>query len=124
MPVEFTCKHPDGITYFEGLELPIFTLVEGKQVSEVIIRTIVEQSAFGEDSVREVRSSRKGFEITRANPQPYDWDSEETITVAEIKEFLAQRETDLATMKRRSDEWKAQQNANKAPVTNNGGFNF
>ena len=55
---------------------------------------------------------------------PYDWDSEETITVAEIKEFLAQRETDLATMKRRSDEWKAQQNANKAPVTNNGGFNF
>lgn len=124
MPVEFTCKHPDGITYFEGLELPIFTLVEGKQVSEVIIRTIVEQSAFGEDSVREVRSSRKGFEITRANPQPYDWDSEETITVAEIKEFLAQRETDLATMKHRSDEWKAQQNANKAPVTNNGGFNF
>ena len=124
MPVEFTCKHPDGITYFEGLELPIFTLVEGKQVSEVIVRTIVEQSAFGEDSVREVRSSRKGFEITRANPQPYDWDSEETITVAEIKEFLAQRETDLATMKRRSDEWKAQQNANKAPVTNNGGFNF
>ena len=127
MPVEFSAISPGAISYFEGLDAsnqnPTFTQVWGQQVSETIVRKIVTESAFGEDSVREVKSSRKDFVITGASKEPYEWDSEDTITANELAEAIAARETHLATIKQRQDEYKASQGANVAAPSNSG-FNF
>lgn len=127
LPVEFSAINPKAIAYFESLEAsntnPTFTKVWGRQVSETITRTITEESAFGEDSVREVKSSRKDFVITGASKEPYDWDSEDTLTANELAEAIAARETYLATVKQRQDEYKASQGANVAAPSNSG-FNF
>ena len=52
-----------------------------------------------------------------------DWDSEDTITANELGEAIANRETYLATMKQRQDEYKASQGGNTAAPSNSG-FNF
>jgi hypothetical protein len=127
LPVEFSAINPKAIAYFEGLDAssknPTFTKVWGRQVSETITRTITEESAFGEDSVREVKSSRKDFVITGASREPYEWDTEGVLTANELAEAIANRETYLATMKQRQDEYKASQGANVA-APSNAGFNF
>ena len=124
LPVEFSATNPNAMNYFEDLNAspsePVFTKVWGRQVSETIVREIREESAFGDDSVREVRSTRKDWVITGASREPYVWDDDDSITAVEFKKALADREVYLADLKKRNDEWKASQNA--APA--NQGFNF
>ena len=130
MPVEFSATNKNAMNYFLGLEAtqknPVFTCVWGRQVSETIVRQIVTESAFGEDEVREVKNTRRDFVITGAAKEPYVWDDESSITVAELNEAIQKREVDLAAMKQRQDEYKASKNritpANAAPAQ--GGFNF
>lgn len=136
LPIEFSAVHPGAMEYFDGLDAsssnPTFTTIWGNQISEVIVRTIEEESAFGLPSVREVRSSRKDFVINGASKVPYEWDTEETLTVADIKEFMAVRETNLAAMKKRQAEYKASKNQGFANIaaaptskkSNNDEFNF
>ena len=111
LPVEFSTVHPGAISYFEGLDAtpgnPVFTRVKGSQISETIIKRIEEESAFGAASVREVKNTRKDFVITWAQTTPYEWDSEGSILVSELKDAIAARETYLATLKKRNDEYKA-----------------
>ena len=130
LPVEFSAVNPKAMEYFLGLEAsnaePTFTCVWGKQVSETIVKTIVEESAFGEDSVREVKNSRKDFVITGAAKEPYLWDDESTLTGAEVAEAITARETYLATVKQRAEEYKASKSAiaNDSVVPSKSGFNF
>lgn len=131
LPVEFSVLNPDAIAYFEGLDAsssnPTYTKVWGQQVSETIVRKIVEESAFGEDSVREVKSSRKDFVITGASKTPYEWGIDETMTAEDLKKAIADREVTLAEIKRRRDDYKAQKasQSGAAPaMASNGGFNF
>ena len=129
LPIELSVTNPNAMDYFEGLgasgKEPVFTRVRGRQVSETIVRTIEEESAFGEASVREVKSTRKDFVITWAQKEPYIWDDESTITAAELSELVAKRETDLAAMKARSDEYKASKGAGKATsAPKAGAFDF
>jgi hypothetical protein len=128
LPVEFSATNPRAIDYFEGLEAsssnPVFTKVWGRQISETIVREIREESAFGDASVREVKSTRKDFVITGAATEPYAWDDESTLTAAEVKEAIAARETHLATVKQRYLEYKAGQSAPAAAAPATGGFNF
>ena len=129
LPVEFTATNAGAMAYFEDLGAtasnPVFTKVWGRQVSEVIKREIREESAFGEDSVREVQSTRKDFVITGAAKEPYEWDSEDTILASELTTALANRETYLATMKQRRDEYKASKGqATPAAVSSKTEFNF
>ena len=131
MPVEFSVLNENAMAYFEGLEAssknPVFTKVKGRQVSETITRTITEESAFGEASVREVKSSRKDFVITWAQKETYVWDDEETITAAEMTDAMSARQTYLATVKQRQDEYKAQKEGGKTasgkPAAD-GGYDF
>ena len=124
LPVEFSATNPNAMTYFEDLGAsnsePVFTKVWGRQVSETIVREIREESAFGDDSVREVRNTRKDWVVTGAARDPYVWDDADSITVTEFKQALADREVYLADLKKRNDEWKASQGT--APAA--GGFNF
>ena len=129
MPVEFSAVNPNAIKYFVGLGAsnasPTFTCVWGRQVSETIVREIRTESAFGEDEVREVKNTRKDFVITGASKEPYAWDDESTLTANEVAEAVAARETYLATIKARQDEYKASKNAataTAAPAKT--GFNF
>ena len=130
MPVEFSVINPNAISYFLGLEAssrnPVFTKVKGRQVSEVVVRTITEESAFGEASVREVKNTRKDYVITWASKEPYVWDDEETITAQELMKAMSDRQTYLATIKQRQDEYRASRNqapsAFMAPAT--GEFKF
>lgn len=129
LPVEFTATNAGAMAYFEDLGAtasnPVFTKVWGRQVSEVIKREIREESAFGEDSVREVQSTRKDFVITGAAKEPYEWDSEDTILASELTTAIANRETYLATMKQRRDEYKASKGqTTAAAVSSKTEFNF
>ncbi len=130
LPVEFTATNAGAMAYFEDLGAtasnPVFTKVWGRQVSEVIKREIREESAFGEDSVREVQSTRKDFVITGAAKEPYEWDSEDTILASELTTAIANRETYLATMKQRRDEYKASkgQATPAAAASSKAEFNF
>lgn len=130
LPIEFSATNPNAMRYFESLEAtknnPVFTCVWGRQVSEVVVRQIVTESAFGEDEVREVKNTRRDFVITGAAKEPYVWDDEGSITAAELNEAIQKREVDLAAMKQRQDEYRASKSriapASAAPAQ--GGFNF
>lgn len=130
LPIELSATNPNAMRYFESLDAsqknPVFTCVWGRQVSEVVVRQIVTESAFGEDEVREVKNTRRDFVITGAAKEPYVWDDESSITAAELNEAIQKREVDLAAMKKRQDEYKASRNAapkaTAAPAQ--GGFNF
>ena len=129
MPVEFSVTNPKAMAYFEDLGAtnsnPIFTKIKGRQISESIVRRVEEESAFGEPSIREYKSTKKDFVITWAQAEPYVWDDETTITAQELVEGLANREMALAEMKRRNEEYKASQGkapVNAAPAP--GAFNF
>ena len=129
LPVEFSATNPNAMNYFEGLgatqKEPVFTCVWGRQVSEVIVRQIVTESAFGDDEVREVKNSRRDFVITGAAKEPYVWDDESSITAAELNEAIQKREVDLAAMKKRNEEYKASKNRiTPAAAPAQGGFNF
>lgn len=114
LPVEFSVINPNAIAYYESLEAspknPVFTRVKGRQVSEVITRQITEESAFGEPSVREVKNTRKDYVVTWGAKEPYVWDDEETITAQELVKAMSDRQTYLATVKQRQDEYKASKN--------------
>jgi hypothetical protein len=129
LPIEFSAVNPNAMNYFEGLgassKEPVFTKVWGRQVSETITRKVTEESAFGDDVVREIKSTRKDFVITGAAKEPYLWDEADTITAAELTEAMANRETMLAALKQRQEDYKAskgQATAQTAPAQ--GAFNF
>lgn len=111
LPVEFTTYGAKAMDYFEGLEpsnkKPVFTKLRGNQVSKTIIRTVTEESAFGDSYEKELRSSQRDFVVTWASPETYEWDSEDTLTAAELAEAISQREIDLAEIKKRQDEYQA-----------------
>jgi len=136
LPVELIVKSAGGIKYFESLEVSpknlVFTKVWGNINSETIVRTVEEETAFGEPSVKEYSRSIKEWVITKAAKEPYEiGDEENGITTEEIEKALSDREVALAENKKKQDEWKAAQavtNPTTAPTGATtaaaGGFNF
>ena len=129
LPVEFVVYNPKAIAYFEGLGVssrsPLFTEIKGTQVSSTVVTRKEEEGAFGEVSVTENRSSRREYVVTWAKGTPYVWDDESTITAAEMKEAMEKRNVDLATMKKRQDEYQASRKAqNVATSSAADGYDF
>lgn len=128
LPVEFSVVNPHAIAYFEGLEAssknPVFTKVKGRQISEVTVRKIVEEGAFGEPSVREVPNTRKDYVITWAAKEPYLWDDESTMTAQQLIDAMAAREVHLAEIKKRQDDYKAQKNQPAGAFNAAGGMTY
>jgi hypothetical protein len=114
LPVELSVLNPQAMDYFDSLEPsnsnPIFTKVRGVQSSQTVVKTITEESAFGEPSVREVKNTYKDFVINWASPEPYLWDDESTILASELAEAISEREIYLATLKKRNEDWQNQKN--------------
>ena len=119
LPVDVMAYKESAQNYFLGLEAsesnPTFIKLKGQQVSQVIIRTVTEESAFGDEpDVKEFKNTVREFVVTGALP-PYEWDSEESITAQEMKEALASREITKAEIKQRQDEYNASRST-KAPA--------
>lgn len=119
LPVDVVAYKESAQNYFLGLEAsesnPTFIKLKGQQVSQVIIRTVTEESAFGDEpDVKEFKNTVREFVVTGALP-PYEWDSEESITAQEMKEALASREITKAEIKQRQDEYNASRST-KAPA--------
>lgn len=127
LPIELSVVNPRAISYFESLEItqrnPVFTRLQGRQVSEVVTREVIEESAFGDPVVKKFASTRKDWVVTWAASEPYAWDDESTITAAELTKAMSDRETYLATLKQRQDEYKASKGQPAAAPANQG-FNF
>lgn len=129
LPVEFSAVNAGAIDYFLSLDAsnsnPTFTCVWGRQISETVVRQLRTESAFGEDEIREVKNTRKDFVITGASKEPYVWDDESSLTAVEVADAVANRETYLATIKQRQDEYKASKSAaSAAAAPSKTGFNF
>ena len=127
LPVEFTVLNPAAMDYFEGQsptsKTPLFTKVRGEQISKTIVHKVEEVGAWGEPSVRETRTSQRDFVVTWALSSAYEWDSEDTITAAELSEFISTRELYLADLKKRNEE--SANRRNTANVTaSSGGYDF
>jgi hypothetical protein len=126
LPIELSVLNPRAIAYFDGLGIsgssPVFTRLQGRQVSEVTVREVVEEGAWGEPIIKKYPNTRKDYIVTWAASDTYEWDDESSITAAELKKAMSERETYLATMKQRQDEYKASKGQVAAPAA--GGFNF
>ena len=134
LPVDFIVRHPDGMKYFENLEVsnsaPIYTKVWGKIECKTIVNSISEESAFGESSVRTYERKTKEWDITGTAKVPYDFGDENILTAEDVRKAMQNRETMLAEIKARSDEYRASKAATTTPAAtattaiNNSGFNF
>ena len=129
LPVDVVAYKESAQNYFLGLEAsesnPTFIKLKGQQISQVIIRTVTEESAFGDEpDIKEFKNTVREFVVTGALP-PYEWDSEESITAQEMKEALANREITKAEIKQRQDEYNASRSS-KAPAAaaTEGEYNF
>lgn len=139
LPFTLIAKDPNAINYFESLEPspsnPIYTQVWGEILNTTvkIERTI--ESAFGTPAVDISERSQKEWVVTGAKPEPYVFDSDDTITAKELENAIANRNLYLEEVKTRAKEYYASRGnaipANTpapAPTVNNtvpaGDFNF
>lgn len=127
LPVELSVLNPRAISYFECLGIsnssPVFTRLQGRQVSEIVTREVIEEGAWGEPIVKKFTNTRKDYIVTWAASETYEWDDESSITAAELKKAMSDRETTLATLRQRQEEYKASK-GQAAPAPTTGGFNF
>lgn len=136
LPVEFSIRNPEGMKYFEDLGItnaePIFTKVWGKIQNLVTIKTVTEESAFGEAAVKTTRSTDRDWTITASAKIPYDFGDEKIITAEDIKKAVQDRETMLAEVKARREEYDKQKTTTTPnsitsaipKATTTGTFNF
>ena len=134
LPITLTARNKAAGQYFLNLNAsnsnPIYTKVWGKIVNVFTKTEKVTESAFGEASVEEVTKRTREYVITGANPVPYEFDTEETMTAAELTKALQDREVALAENKKRTEEYYASQGSSKpvqaAPTAAvpQGGFKF
>lgn len=136
LPIELVARHKDAATYFLGLGAsstnPIYTKVWGKIVNNYVTMTKTTESAFGEATVDTVTRRTREYLITGANPVPYAFDTDDTITAAELSKALSDREVHLAEVKKNAEEYRANKsNSNASPAAQNatasvpaGGFKF
>lgn len=132
IPVDFKAYAPGAMDYFRNLgatpNTPVFTRVKGRQISTTIVTKTVEEGAFGEPSVKEVKKSRKDHVVYWAQSEPYLWDDAATLTAQELIDMKAARDLHLATVKKNQEEYQANKgNAIPAAAPTAGvkaGFNF
>lgn len=122
LPVDFSVLNANAMNYFEGLapssKEPVFTKVWGRQESQTVTKTTVEESAFGEADVKTTISTKKDFVITGAAKETYTWDDEATLLGSELLKAQEDRNIVLAEKKKRQDEYKASKATGTASFSN------
>ena len=133
-PITLTARNKDAMKYFLDLGAsksnPVYTKVWGKIVNIFTTTEKTIESAFGEAAVETVTHRTREYVITGANPVPYEFDTDDTITADELKKALQDREVYLASEKKRTEEWRASQGggnaspAQQAATVSKGSFNW
>ena len=119
VPVTFTVRNPGGISYFQKCDIsnsnPLLTKVWGNIISTTQeIKTEVE-SAWGGPQVNVTTRTLRAWEVTGSSDVPYEWDDESTLTMAEFKKLMQQREETKALAKKDAEEYQARRaNQNNA----------
>jgi len=122
LPVTFSIENPDGMNYFESQDIsnknPLLTKVWGEIVSTIVKNETEVESAFGAPTVNVTTRTVRAWNVIGASAEPMDFDDESTITKAELKKALADREEMLADVKKRWEERQNGNNAFSAPAKN------
>lgn len=120
LPLDFVVKNPDGMKYFEDLGAssaePVYTRVWGRIDCLTKTTTVQEETAFGEAAVRTYERKTKEWVITGTAKVPYEFGDENILTAEELKTAMQDRETYLAEVKKRAEEYRAQK-ANSSTAT-------
>ena len=115
IPVTYTITNPAGMAYFEGLDVsinqPELKYIWGKIVSTTQKVEKEVETAWGAPQIEYTTRTLRMWAIDGASPESYPWDDESTITVAEFKQGLANREQQKAEAKARADAKNNQNNA-------------
>lgn len=122
LPVKLLVENKEGVKYFRDLENNTFTRVWGNMITQTTTTTQVEKSAFGADKVVEYTNIRKKYVITGVAAEPYDFGDEAVLSVAEVKEALANREIYLADLKTKTEQARKKPSGNagaSAPIAKN-----
>lgn len=121
LPFEVNVRIPAAIAYFENQEIsnsnPLVTNIKGNIVSAIVNKEVEVESAFGEPVIEVSTRTVRTWDVTWAAKEPMEWDDESTVTKAELKKALQEREDTLAAEKKRQDEWKASQGSSFSAVT-------
>ncbi len=119
LPVKLLVENKEGVKYFRDLENNTFTRVWGNMITQTTTTTQVEKSAFGADKVVEYTNTRKKYVVTGVAAEPYDFGDEAILSVAEVKEALANREIYLADLKTKTEQARKKSSSNtgtSAPI--------
>ncbi len=119
LPVEFVVRSPEGIKYFDRLEPtsqePKYMRVFGVINNKAIQVPVKEGGEWGTGVVNYKEVRDKSYVVVGNNP-PYEFGEENVMTVEELKTAIQNREIHLADVKKRREEYKAQQAQQAASV--------
>lgn len=108
IPVTLTVRDKGGIKYFENADIsnanPMVTTVWGKIVSTTQKVEHEVESAWGAPQVEYTTRTLRAWDVVGCSPEPMEWDDESTITIAEFKECMQNRETQKAEAKARQEK--------------------
>lgn len=134
LPTDFVIRNVDGMKFFENLGAsnaePVYTKVWGRINCNTITNKVVEESAFGEATVKTYERKTKEWLITGTATVPYEFGDEKVLTKDELTKAMQDREVMLAETKKRSEEYRANKAATpsttSAPASSTavGSFNF
>lgn len=114
VPVTLSVRDKGGIQYFENADIsnanPMLTNIWGKIVSTTQKIEKEVESAWGAPQIEYTTRTLRAWEVTGCSPEPMEWDDESTITIAEFKEALQNRENQKAEAKARQEERQNQNN--------------
>ena len=107
IPVTYTLNNEAGIKYFESLDIsmntPYYTYVWGKIVSSTQRVEKQVETAWGAPQVEYTTRTLRMWEVEGCSPESYEFDDDSTITLAEFKQGLANREQQKAEAKARQE---------------------
>lgn len=111
LPVDFTVRNKDGMSYFESLEAspadPKYIRVWGKIFNKTIKIETQEESAFGEPVTKTTTRREREWLLTGAKKALHDFGDESILTADEVTKAIQDRNVMLADIKKRSDEYRA-----------------
>lgn len=121
LPLDFIVKNTEGMKYFEDLGAsgaePVYTRVWGRIECFTKTTTVQEETAFGEAAVRTYERKTKEWVVTGTAKVPYDFGDENILTEDELKKAMQDRETYLADVKKRAEDYRASKAATSASTT-------
>ena len=123
LPISFTVRKPEGMRYFENLDVtpaePLFTKVWGNINCMTIKTERKEESAFGEAAVHVYESKKREYLVTGTAKIPYDFGNEDVLTHGDLNKMMQDRQIRLAEIEKRFKDRKTKTNTATATPSAN-----